>query len=99
MSNPSNETLAEMISGLRGTIDGIKEEQLPQMRREVSNGLQQIHERLAVNSKRLDLHDSRIESIERYNAISMGAITAWKWVAGFFMALAGIFISLFSLRN
>jgi len=92
MTTPSNETILEMIKG-------IKEEQLPQMRRETSNGLQAIHEKLNINSQRLELHESRIVSLEKYDAVALGAISIWKWIAGVFATVIAILISILGLKN
>jgi len=103
MTTPSNETILEMIKG-------IKEEQLPHMersnnekldtmRRESSNGLQAIHEKLNINSQRLELHEGRIVSLEKYDAVALGAISIWKWIAGVFATVIAILISILGLKN
>lgn len=90
--NPSTETMAEMIRS-------IKEEQLPQMRRESSNGLSLIHEELKTMKATLDIHERRIISLEQYNAMEKSAIAVWKWVAGACVTVVGIVISILGLRN
>ena len=92
MTTPSTETMAEMIRS-------IKEDQLPQMRMEVANGLQVINEKLNADSARLDAHEKRIISIEQYNAMERSAIAVWKWVAGACVTIITILISILGLRN
>lgn len=99
MTHPSNETLAEMIHGVKDSLTTMKEEQLPQMRRETSNGLQMINEKLEINSKRLDEHNKRIVILENYTAVSMGAIAVWKWMVGALVAVIGVIISIFSINK
>lgn len=92
MTTPSTETMAEMIRS-------IKEEQLPQMRREVANGLQVIHDKLNADSVRLDAHERRIVSIEQYNAMEKSAISVWKWIAGACVTAITIIISIIGLKD
>ncbi len=92
MTTPSNETILEMIKG-------IKEEQLPQMRRETANGLQAIHEKMNASIRRLDAHDAKIDILEKFSAGSMAALGVWRWITGFLATLVGILISILALQK
>ena len=86
---PSPETLEEMIRSMR-------DETLPTMRRESSNGLLAIHQKLDGILKTLEEHEKRITMLENYKSMHDGEVRTWKLISGFFLTLAGIIATLFA---
>lgn len=73
MDTPGNDVLHEMIRSL-------KEEQIPAMHRELSNGLASISHQTSQFSIEIRDHHNRITILENYKVGQEGQLGVWKWL-------------------